>query len=155
MSQQTLAAVNADRRSRGFTLIELMIALVVIAILASIAVPSYLQSIRKSRRAEAVASMSAIQQAQERWRANNTTYAANSVLTTAAPSGLGQSSSTENGRYTLAISSNTGSAYTLTATATAAGGQTNDSQGSTSCSTLTVAVTAGNGTKSPAACWSQ
>jgi prepilin-type N-terminal cleavage/methylation domain-containing protein len=38
---------------KGFTLIELMIAVVVIAILAAIAYPSYQDSVRKSRRADA------------------------------------------------------------------------------------------------------
>jgi type IV pilus assembly protein PilE len=148
------------RRSRhlrvsGFTLIELMIVVVIAALLAAVALPSFMNTIRKSRRSEAVASISAIQQAQERWRANNTTYAANSVLTTAAPAGLGLSSTTENGRYTLALSANTDRAYTVTATAVTTGSQASDREGGTSCSTLTVAVTNGNGVKSPAACWSQ
>ena len=41
------------RRIRGFTLIELMIVVGVVAILASIAVPIYNEQIRKSRRADA------------------------------------------------------------------------------------------------------
>jgi type IV pilus assembly protein PilE len=41
------------RRARGFTLIELMIAVAIVGILAAIAYPSYLDSVRKSRRADA------------------------------------------------------------------------------------------------------
>ena len=41
------------RNQRGFTLLELMIAVVVVAILASVAYPSYQAHLRKSRRAEA------------------------------------------------------------------------------------------------------
>jgi type IV pilus assembly protein PilE len=41
------------RRRFGFTLIELMIAVVVVAILAAIAYPSYAEYLRKSRRADA------------------------------------------------------------------------------------------------------
>ena len=41
------------RGTRGFTLVEVMIALVVVAVLAMIAVPAYQDSIRKSRRSEA------------------------------------------------------------------------------------------------------
>lgn len=40
-------------RVRGFTLLELMIAVAVVGILAAIAYPSYMEHIRKSRRAEA------------------------------------------------------------------------------------------------------
>jgi type IV pilus assembly protein PilE len=147
--------MSSKRDSSGFTLIELMIVVVVVAVLSAIALPSFMDSIRKSRRAEAVASISAIEQAQERWRANNTTYAANSVLSTAAPGGLGQPSTTENGRYTLAMSGNTETGYVVTATAVTTGSQASDKEGSTSCATLTVTVTNGNGVKTPAACWSK
>ena len=40
-------------KAKGFTLIELMIVVAVIAILASIAYPSYQDSVRKTRRADA------------------------------------------------------------------------------------------------------
>ena len=63
-----------SRFSRGFTLIELMIVVAIVGILAMIAYPSYLDSIRKSRRADAVAALGAGQLAQEKWRANDTDY---------------------------------------------------------------------------------
>lgn len=47
-------------RARGFTLIELMIVVVVIAVLASIAYPSYQDQIRKSNRSAAQQFMSDI-----------------------------------------------------------------------------------------------
>jgi type IV pilus assembly protein PilE len=43
----------SSRRIGGFTLIELMITVVVLAIIVAIAVPSYQQQVRKSRRADA------------------------------------------------------------------------------------------------------
>ena len=55
----------------GFTLIELMVAVAIVAIIAAVALPSFQQSMRKSRRADAFAAFAKIQQAQERWRANN------------------------------------------------------------------------------------
>ncbi len=63
------------RQQRGFTLIELMIVVGVIAILAAIAVPNYLEQSRKGRRAEAVRSVGEYQLALERWRAENPSYA--------------------------------------------------------------------------------
>ena len=66
-----------------------MIVVAVVGILAALALPSFFDSIRKGRRSEAVAALAQVQQAQERWRANNATYADNAHLTTAWPAGLG------------------------------------------------------------------
>ena len=54
------------RRDSGFTLIELMIVVVVISILAAIALPSYLDSVRKSRRADAKTALVQLAQFMER-----------------------------------------------------------------------------------------
>lgn len=48
-----LSRRNSPGRQAGFTLIELMVTLVIAAILLSIAIPSYQQQIRKSRRTDA------------------------------------------------------------------------------------------------------
>jgi type IV pilus assembly protein PilE len=63
------------RQSRGFTLVELIIALAIVVILATVALPSYHQHVIKSRRADAINSLSMVVQAQERWRSNNASYA--------------------------------------------------------------------------------
>ena len=63
------------RQQRGFTLIELMIVVAVIAVLAAIAVPNYLEQSRKGRRAEASRAVGEFQLAMERWRAENPSYA--------------------------------------------------------------------------------
>ena len=59
---------------RGFTLIELMITVAVIGIIASIAIPQYNNYVRRSDRADAIAPMARIMEAQERYYADNVTY---------------------------------------------------------------------------------
>ena len=67
-------ARNAQAPRRGFTLVELLVAVSIAAILVSIALPMYRDSVRKGRRADAFAAIAAIQSSQERWRANNPAY---------------------------------------------------------------------------------
>jgi len=58
----------------GFTLIEVMIVVAVVAILASIALPSYLESVRKSRRAEARAQLMEAVQYMQRFYSQNDSF---------------------------------------------------------------------------------
>ena len=109
-------------RQKGFTLIELMIVVGVIAILAAIAVPNFLEQSRKGRRAEAVRAVGDLQLALERWRAENPTY---DCPTTACP--LPTSS-----YYDIALTGPTATAYTITATRKSGTAQANDR-----CGTLT------------------
>ncbi|BAL25515.1 type IV pilin protein [Azoarcus sp. KH32C] len=135
-------------KQSGFTLIELMIAMVVVAILAAVAIPSYMDSIRKSRRADATTSLTKLQLAQETWRLNHSTY-------TGTLSDLGLTSTSSDGYYTIGITSGTASATGYTATAAAVSGksQANDS----GCTTITLTVSSGGNTISntPATCWSK
>ena len=59
---------------KGFTLIELMIVVAVIGILGAIAYPSYQDSVRKGRRAEARAALAELLYQQERYMTQNNTY---------------------------------------------------------------------------------
>jgi type IV pilus assembly protein PilE len=63
-------------RCRGFTLIEIMAALAVLALLAAIGYPSYRESVRKARRAEGRAALMQAMQQQESHYLRHGTYAA-------------------------------------------------------------------------------
>ena len=68
--------VMGDRRrgEHGFTLIELMIVVAVIAILSAIAYPSYLEYLVKSRRTAAASCLQQHAQFMERYFTTNLTY---------------------------------------------------------------------------------
>ncbi|MBF0400802.1 MAG: prepilin-type N-terminal cleavage/methylation domain-containing protein [Magnetococcales bacterium] len=123
----------------GFSFIELLVTLVVIAILAALALPSYQSAVYKGNRADATTALLRIQLAEEQWRANHTTYG---TLAT-----LGMGTSSERGKYTLAVTANTATGYVATATAVAE--QVND----TGCTTLTLTVSGTGESRTPAACW--
>ena len=77
--------------SRGFTLIELMIVVAIVAILAAVAYPSYTDSILKGRRAQGRTALVGLMQQQERYLTERNCYlgfttAANGVATASAPS---------------------------------------------------------------------
>ena len=65
------------RKNSGFTLIELMIVVAIVGILAAIAYPNYIDSVRKSRRSLAKAALMEAAQKQEAFYARNATYTAN------------------------------------------------------------------------------
>src|SRR6267154_1626429 len=68
--------INSRRlESGGFTLVELMIVVVIVAILASIAIPAYNSQIRKSRRTEAKTALLDLAGREERYfNTSNNTY---------------------------------------------------------------------------------
>lgn len=68
--------------SRGFTLIELMIAVAIIAILSAVAVPIYTDYITRGRLADASTGLSTIRAQMERYYQDNRTYASVGSFTT-------------------------------------------------------------------------
>ena len=119
--------------SRGFTIIELLIAVLVVAVLAALAYPSFLDSIKKGRRADAFSAIAAVQQAQERFRSNNPAFS--STL-----SALGLTATSPAGRYDMALSATSATGYEVTATGKSGTSQASDG----SCVRLRVTVTGGN-----------
>jgi type IV pilus assembly protein PilE len=111
-------------RPQGVTLIELLIVVVIVAITASAAVPSYRRYVLRAHRVEAKTALLNLATAQEKFYLQNNGYAGQSALATAPPDGLGLTGATGNGWYTIAITAASTTAFS--ATATAAGAQTAD-----------------------------
>jgi len=112
MRRENAMGTSPQRRSRGFTLIELMITVVVVAILASVAYPSYTEFVVRSKRAEGKAALLDAAQTLERYFTTHNAYP-----TTLAAAGA-RSHSGENSAkaaYTIAIAGG-GTSFTLTAT---------------------------------------
>lgn len=113
-------------KSRGFTLLELMVTVAIVGILASVALPWYGQYVQKGNRSDAMSPLQSIMDAEERYYADNVTY-------TTDLTELGFSTSTTKGLYTIkarACTSSAGTSMALTQCielyATAVGNQASD-----------------------------
>ncbi len=121
----------------GFSLIELLIAIAIVGLLMMVALPAYQDSARKSKRSDAFAAVSAVQLAQERWRANNASYSTSlDDLKVTAPNLYALTITTPT--ITTAPVMNPSTGYVVTVEGT--GGQAADRQ----CQKMGVKMAAGN-----------
>jgi len=103
---------------KGFSLIELMIVVAIVAILGAVAYPSYMDSITDARRTDAQAVLMEAAQYMERFYTENNRYDEDTGGTAVAlPAQLAESPRDSGAKfYDLAVQTSTRSTYTLRAT---------------------------------------
>ena len=129
-----------------------MIAVAVVGILASIAIPAYQGMMERSRRSDAITDLLNVQMAQEKFRANCTQYAEDFGTGGCTALELDMSTTSSEGHYSLDIdAANTdATSFLVEATPVAGGAQANDD-----CGTFAIDQTGPNytGTYADADCW--
>lgn len=148
-------AINA----KGFTLVELLTAMVIAAILLAVAIPSYRTQTQKSRRTEAKTALLDLASREERYNSTNSAYSS-------TPADLGYSGTwplkVGSGYYQItacvaantACAADTGKGQAFLLTAAPVGAQAGDTQ----CSSFTLDSTGlqkvtGSSSGSPSSCW--
>ncbi len=124
---------------KGFSLIELMIVLAVVAILAAIAYPSYQDQMNKSRRTDGQAFLLEMATLMEHYYTENNSYAGATVTN------IGGGGTSREGYYAVTITNLSGSTWTLNAAPIGA-------QATDTCGTLTLTHTNIKG-PTPDTCW--
>ena len=145
---------SGSHRERGFSLIELMVVIAIVAILSNIAASSYRNYVLRAARTEGRMALLAIQVAQEKFFLQRNQYAQDIATVRAdPPAGLGISTLsaagvTPGGAYTISFVAPTATTYTLQAVAT--GSQTKDTA---ACLTFTIDWQGARTPPDTSGCW--
>lgn len=120
--------VTTSSRAAGFTLLELMIALLLAAILAMIALPNYQDHVRKTRRQEAVTALIDLSLRLERHYAKTSAFPATTTETSSLLAAINPAPS----YYTLSFENigtdSTATTYKIKATRISSGPQASDDE---------------------------
>jgi len=128
---------NINKKSLGFTLIELMITVAIVGVLASIAYPSYTAFVTQSNRTEGQRALLRFANLQEQYFVDYRTYGNLMVL--------GKASTTVHYDTSIAASDLTATTFIIKATA-----KNSQANNDAACSPLTINEV---GQKGPAGCW--
>ncbi len=118
-SSPSRGGAAGQRRTGGFTLIEMVIVVAIIAIIAAIAYPAYNDSVRKGWRARVKTDMLEVAQAMERCYTVRNSYSNcwnGFTSDDLAAAGLGNSPRQGQARYTVALGNVTRTTFTVTGT---------------------------------------
>ncbi len=121
--KRIIATPEAGRVQQGFTLVELMVVVAIVAILAAVGYPSYTQYVIRGHRAAAQTEMMDIANRQQQLFFTNRSYAAMDAATCAATLPTEVS-----GRYSCAITVGPGPVPSFTIIFTATGSQASDGE---------------------------
>ena len=151
LAATSLRATPERGPGRGFTLIEMVAVLAIFSLIMVIAIPSYVESVRKCQRTDATAALRDLANRLERYYSDNNTYATATIASGASTDVL-PTAVTREGFYSLSITSQSATTWTIQATRVATGPVAND----TRCGDFTLTSTdirGVTGTQPWSSCW--
>lgn len=125
---QPMTIFRGRRQLTGFTLVELMIVITIVAVLAAIAIPSYQAQVRKGRRTDARSAVLDLASREERYYSASNQYTTDPTLL-GYPAGAFNSLPIGSGYYTVNVTQPTGvNSFLVSSVPVAGSTQVNDAQ---------------------------